>query len=186
MQKYQTKPNQINIMQTRICIQDIRMEFVIEKCVMLIMGSGKTNNWTAKSRKNQNARKLGNLEVFGILGAETIKQTDMKQKVKKRITQTSKINSGNPALQQEPHQGNKHLDSTPWKIFGTILEMHEGVTLKNEIEGKKRCTRPYIRDEEEDSPVLKIEWTHQYENVKTTLKRAKKDQLQRREKVLIT
>ena len=49
------------IQAVRIYIQDIGMEFGIEKCAMLIMRSGKRQmteeNRTTKSRKNQNPRR---------------------------------------------------------------------------------------------------------------------------------
>ena len=38
-------------------------------------------NRTIKSRKNQNARRKGNLQILGILEADTIKQEEMKEKM---------------------------------------------------------------------------------------------------------
>ena len=47
---------------------DKGMEFIIEKCVTLIMKSRKRHNGrnrTTKPRKNQNARRNGNLQILG-------------------------------------------------------------------------------------------------------------------------
>ena len=73
----------------RTYIQDIGMEFGIEKWAMLIMRCGETTNdgrnRTTKSRKN---RMLGEKETYKyleILEADTIKQVEMREKIKKSI-----------------------------------------------------------------------------------------------------
>ena len=49
--------------------QDIGMNFILEKCAMLMTKSGKQTynrrNRTTKSRKNQNARRKGKLQILG-------------------------------------------------------------------------------------------------------------------------
>ena len=65
----------------RIYSQNIRMEFSIEKCAMLIMRSGKTKprrNKTAKSRKNSNTWRKRKLQVLRNIGNGHIKQVEMK------------------------------------------------------------------------------------------------------------
>ena len=55
----------------KIFSDDIELEFGIEKCVMLIMKSGK-RHWTEGidlPRKNQNAWRKGNLQIFEIIGS---------------------------------------------------------------------------------------------------------------------
>ena len=67
--------------------QDIGMEFSIEKCVMLVMKSGKQHMTDAMELQNQNnIRTLGENETYkylGILEADTIKQVEMKDKIQK-------------------------------------------------------------------------------------------------------
>ena len=72
----------------RTYCNDIRMEFGIEKQVMLKMKSrGKKKNRrnrTAKSRKNQNAGDQENYKPFGITEMNTITQAEMKEKNQKK------------------------------------------------------------------------------------------------------
>ena len=71
----------------RIYSQDLGMEFSIEKYAMLIMKSGKRHLTDEMKLPNQNKiRTLGEKETnkyLGILEADTIKQVDMKEKIKK-------------------------------------------------------------------------------------------------------
>ena len=67
---------------------DIGMEFGMEKCVMLVMKSGKRHVTEGidlpnqeNIRKHQNAWRKGNLQIFG----NTIKQVEMKKKLRKSI-----------------------------------------------------------------------------------------------------
>ena len=70
-----------------IYIQDIEMEFGIEKCSMLIIKSGKPYMTNRMELLNQDKiRTIGEKETykyFGILEADTIKQFEMKEKIKK-------------------------------------------------------------------------------------------------------
>ena len=67
----------------RICSQDIGMEFGIEKCVMLVMKSGKQVLTGGMELPNQDKlRTLGEKETYkylGILEDDTIKQMAMKE-----------------------------------------------------------------------------------------------------------
>ena len=75
----------------RIYSQDIGMEFGIEKCAMLVMKSAKRHLTDGMELPNQDKiRKLGEKETYKYLGiseADTIKQLEMKDKIKKRISQ---------------------------------------------------------------------------------------------------
>ena len=75
----------------RILSQDIGMEFGIEKYAMLVMKSGKRHMTDGMEKPNQEKiRTLWENETYkymGILEAYTIKQVQMKDKIKKRISQ---------------------------------------------------------------------------------------------------
>ena len=71
----------------RILSHDIGMECGIEKCTMLVMKSGKRHLTDRMELPNHDKiRTLGEKDTFkylGILEAETIKQVEMKEKIKK-------------------------------------------------------------------------------------------------------
>ena len=71
----------------RIYSQDIGMEFGIEKCAMLVMKNGKWHLTDGMELPNQDKiRTLGEKETHKylcILEANTIKQVEMKEKIKK-------------------------------------------------------------------------------------------------------
>ena len=71
----------------RIYSQDVGGEFGIEKCAMLIMKSWKQHMTDRIELSNQEKiRTLGEKETYkylGILEADTIKQMEMKEKIKK-------------------------------------------------------------------------------------------------------
>ena len=71
----------------RIYSQDIRMEFGIEKCALLVMKSGKRHLTDGIELSNQNKiRTLAENETYkylGIMEADTIKQVEMKDKIQK-------------------------------------------------------------------------------------------------------
>ena len=71
----------------RIYSQDIGMEFGIEKCVMLVIKSGKRHLTDGMELPNQDKiRTLAENETYkylGILEADTIKQVEMKDKIQK-------------------------------------------------------------------------------------------------------
>ena len=75
------------IHEVRICSQNIGIEFGIEKCAMLVMKSGKRHITDGMELPNQDKiRTLGEKKTFkylGILEADTIKQVEMKEKIKK-------------------------------------------------------------------------------------------------------
>ena len=80
----------------RIYSQDIGMEFDIEKCAMLVMKSGKRHLTDGMELPNQDKiRTLGEKETYkylGILEADTIKQVEVKEKIKKEyLRRTRKL-----------------------------------------------------------------------------------------------
>ena len=74
----------------RIYSQNLGMEFGIEKCAMLVMKSGKQHLTDRMELPNQNKiRTLREKETYkylGILEADTIKQVEMKEKIKKEYS----------------------------------------------------------------------------------------------------
>ena len=90
------KELEILIYTVRIYSQDIGMEFVIEKCVMLVMKSCKRHRTDGIKLPNQNKiRTLGENETYKylwILEADTIKQVQMKDKIQKEyLRRTRKL-----------------------------------------------------------------------------------------------
>ena len=80
----------------RIYGQDIGMEFGIEKCVMLVMKSGKRHLTDGMELPNQDKiRTLAENETYkylGILEADTIKQVEMKYRIQKEyLRRTRKL-----------------------------------------------------------------------------------------------
>ena len=99
------------------------MEFGIEKCAILVMKSGKPHFTDGMELPNQDKiTTLGEKEIYkylGILEADTIKQEEMKEKIKKEyLRRTRKLLE--KTLWQKPYQRNKYLGCSPRKIFGTI------------------------------------------------------------------
>ena len=89
----------------RTYIQDIGMEFCIEKCAMLVMKSGKRHITEGMKLPNQDkTRTLGENETYKylvILVADTIKQVEMKDQIQKEYCRRTrklletKLNSRN-------------------------------------------------------------------------------------------
>ena len=80
----------------RIYSQDIGMEFGIEKCALLVMKSGKRHLTDGIEQPNQDKiRTLAENETnkyLEILGADTIKQVEMKDKIQKEyLRRTRKL-----------------------------------------------------------------------------------------------
>ena len=68
----------------RIYCQDIRMEFGIEKCAILVMKSGKRHLTDGMEQPNQDKiRTLRENETYKYLEADTINQVEMKGKIQK-------------------------------------------------------------------------------------------------------
>ena len=78
----------------RIYSQDIGMEFSIEKCAMLDMKKGKRHMTDGiKLPNHYKTRTFGEIETYkylGILEANTIKQVEMKEKIRKEYLRTTR------------------------------------------------------------------------------------------------
>ena len=80
----------------RICSQDIGIKFGLEKCAMLVMKSGKRHITDGMEQPNHDEiRTLRENETYkylGILEADTIKQVEMKVKIRKEyLRRTRKL-----------------------------------------------------------------------------------------------
>ena len=79
------------IQSVRIYSQDIGMEFDIEKCAILVMKSGKRRMTEvielSNFKKSERSEKKKTYKCLGILGADTIKQVEMKEKISKELSQ---------------------------------------------------------------------------------------------------
>ena len=60
-----------------------------------------------------------------ILEVYTIKQTEMKEKVKKRVPQKNEKTPRNQVPRQKSHETNKYLGSLPCKILWTIINTNK-------------------------------------------------------------
>ena len=103
----------------------IGMEFGWEKCVILIISSGKRQTTEGIELPNQERiRTSGEKKTYkylGILEADTIKQVEMREK--KRILQENEKTTQNQTTLQKPHQRDEYLSCPPCKILGTILKV---------------------------------------------------------------
>ena len=77
--------------------QDLGMEFGIEKCAMLVIKSGKRHMTEAMELQNQekykNTREKETHKHLGILEADTVKQVEMKEKMKTSVSGEKKTYS---------------------------------------------------------------------------------------------
>ena len=91
------KELETQIQTVRICNQNIRMEFCIEKCAMPVMKSGKRHMTEGIELPNQEKirmlRENGAYKYMGILEADTIKQVGRKEKSQKEYLRRDRKNS---------------------------------------------------------------------------------------------
>ena len=110
----------------RIYIQDMGMEFGIEKCAMLVMKSSKRHMTDGIELPNHDKIKtLGENETFkylDILEADTIKQVEMKDKIRKEYLRRT---TRDKTLLQKPHHRKKHFGCAPRLIFGTLSQVDQ-------------------------------------------------------------
>ena len=69
-----------------------------------------------------------NYKYLEILKVDSIKQSEMKEKNKKRVQQTNERASRNQVLQPKSHHRDKHLGSPPCKILETVLKIDKKVS----------------------------------------------------------
>ena len=176
----------------RIYSQDIEIEFGIEKCAMLIMKSRKRQIMERKELPNQEGirtlREKENYKYLGILNSDTIKQVEMKEKLRNEFLRkmkklletkfcsrnlTKRINTRavllvsymRPFLKWTREELGQ-MDQRTRKLM-----MHKPLHLRDVIDGL------YVsrKEGEEDLTALKIVWMHRYKDLRTMLKRTKKD-----------
>ena len=81
-----TEKEQENLIHAvRIYSQDIGMEFDIEKCAMQDTENGRRHltEWNYQIRTRLARSEKRNVQILGILETDTIKQVEMKEKIKK-------------------------------------------------------------------------------------------------------
>ena len=83
------KELETRIQTVRIHSQDRGMEFGIEKCIKLGMKSGKRHITEGVERPNPSNNQNARRKYLGILEADTIKQVEMKEKIKNSISEES-------------------------------------------------------------------------------------------------
>ena len=110
----------------RIYCQDIAMEFGIEKCAMLVMKSGKRHMTDGMELPNHDKiRTLGENKThkyLGILEGDTIKQVEMKDKIRKEyLRRTRKL------LETKLSNRNLNKGINTWAV---TLVRHSGPFLK--------------------------------------------------------
>ena len=116
------------------------MYFAIEKCALLIMKRGKRYRTEGMELPNQDkTRTLEENETnkyLGILIADTIKDTEVKEKVKKKNSGEQK-NYLKPNNLAEISSKNKFLGCPTRKILGTFLRMNKRRTPSNGLENQE-------------------------------------------------
>ena len=116
----------------RIYSQDIGMEFGIQKCAMLVMKSGKRHMTDGMELENHNKiRTLKENETYkhlGILEADTIKQVQMKDTIRKQYLRGTRKLLETKLSSKKPHQRNKYLGCAPSQIFGTLSHVDQRET----------------------------------------------------------
>ena len=104
------------------------MELGIEKYAMRVMKSGKRHLADGMELLNQDKirtlREKKTYKYLRILKADTIKQQEMEEKIRKNIPGETEIPREKTIL-QKPCQSDKYLDCSTRKIFWTILDMDQ-------------------------------------------------------------
>ena len=120
----------VTLMQTiRIYSHDIRMEFDIEKCAILILKSGKREITEGIELPNQEKiRTLGVKEKdkYSQIRSEYHQTSRDKRKNNKRVPQKNEKTSGNQTQPEKSRHKDKHLGSPPCEILGIIYKMDLG------------------------------------------------------------
>ena len=134
------KESETLINAVRIYSQDLGMELGIEKCALQVMKSSKRHLTDGMEQPNQDKiRTLGEKKsntYVKILEADTIKQEEMKEKVKKEYFRRIRKLLETKLLQQ-PYQRNKYQGCPARKIFVNILEVDPRRIKTNGPETKK-------------------------------------------------
>ena len=111
----------------RVYSQGIGMEFGMEKCAMLVMKSGKQHMTAGMELPNHN--RIGTLEenetykYLGILEADTIKQVQMKDMIRKEHLRRTRKLLETKLSSRKPHQRNKYLGCVTSQILETLSKV---------------------------------------------------------------
>ena len=170
----------------RIYSQDIGMEFGIEKCAMLVVKSGKRHMTDGMELPNlDKIRTLGEKETYkylGILEADTIKQVQMEDKIRKEyLRRTRKL------LETKLSSRNLIKGINTWAVplvrySGPFLKWTRDelkqidqrtrklMTMHKALHPRDNVDRLYVsrKEGEEDLPASKTTLTHRYNGSKTT------------------
>ena len=188
------------IQTVRIYSQDIGMKFGIEKFAMLVMKSGKRHMTEGVELSNQVVtRTLGEKETnkyLEILNADTIKQVQMKEKIKRECLRRTRklletklysrslvkgintwagplVRYSGPFLKWTREEL-KQMDNRTRKL----MTIHKALHPRDEVCQEER--------EEEDTKALKTALIHRYNDSKTILKSTEEEWLQPIETILTT
>ena len=132
-------------------------------------------------------------KYLGILEADTIKQQEMKKKL--RVSQKSQKITRHKTLQQEPWERIEYLGCPHRKILGAILEVDQRRTWNMDQRTRKLMKAFHPRDDidnicqverEEDLLVLKTTRIHRYNDSNATYKSAEEDWLHPPETSIVT
>ena len=125
----------------RIYSQDIGMEFGIEKCAMLVMKSGKRHMTDEMELPNHDRiRTLEENETYkylGILEADTIKQVQMKDLIRKEYLRRTRKLLETKLSSRNLIKRNKYLSYATSQIFGILSQVDPRGTSTNEPKDKK-------------------------------------------------
>ena len=129
------------IQAVRIYSEYVKMKFSREKCTMLIRKSGKTascrRNRINISRKNQNARRKGNLQILGNFGSGHHQTCGDERKNLKKNTSEERENYSKLNNIAEISSKDENLGCFFRKILGAILKENQRRTRTNGPENKK-------------------------------------------------
>ena len=93
------------------------------------MKSGKQHMTDGREQPNHDKiRTLEEKETYkylGILEADTIKQVQMKDAIRKEYLRRTRKTTRDKTLQQKHHQRNKYLGCAPSQIFQTLLQVDQ-------------------------------------------------------------
>ena len=150
------------------------MEFGIEKCAMLVKKSGKRHLTDGMELPNQDKiRTLGEREIYkylGILERDTIKQVEMKEKIKKEFLKRTR-----ELLKKHYVAETLSREKNCWTVS---LVRYSGPFLKWTWEQMDQRTRKLVttltdnkyleKREEEDMSASKTALTHRYNDSRFT------------------
>ena len=103
------------------------MEFGIERCAMLVMKSGKRHMTDGMELRNHDRiRTLEENETYkylGILDADTIKQVQMKDMIRKEYLRRTRKLLETKLSSRNLIKGKKYLGCATSQIFGTLSQV---------------------------------------------------------------